>query len=143
MKPYITKPLKWRTVHIELTKDVGNLQTGKRIEIIKALNYYHENSDLNESQRLDWKLVDTEENADLVIEVADHHPSLCFSGIGGSCLTKSDYRNQYKIVLNDLDNNVIGWYVAAMLAPVIYGKDNVPEKFQASADYNTRSRGWK
>jgi len=143
MKPHQTDPLDRKPITVAITKDVGNIQILKKRGIIKALNYLRDDPEVNESNRLDWELVDSVDDADLVIKVTDHHPHVCIADSGGSCFAQGEYEDQYQIILNNVDSSAVGWHVIYWLAPHVYGMSNVPSEFQESAGYDTRHGGWK
>jgi hypothetical protein len=155
-KPNATdRELPWADGELLVYADYESLPEGERDEarrqVRAAFGYYADGADGTVPENVTFYAVDAPEDADIVI--AFDGTDTCRSG-PGSCGTLSgededgdgalEYYDSLRIVLVDLDSEVIGWHVGRWLGTG-FGhteESEYPEPLRRSASYEERRSDW-
>lgn len=139
MRPKLPSGILRDTVHVYITGPNGPATPAQRQEVRAALEYYGTHLAFNETERLDWTMVDTVNRADVIIAFTENDQD-CFGDDGGSCPGTGKYLDQDKLVLDDLDADVAAWHVGYYLAPVFFDDEERPAALSADASRTQRER---
>lgn len=125
-------------VRVALTGSDHEVATGWD-EVEAALAYFEGHPDIPPSERPTFEIVPTVEQADFVVAFTDGGCGFD-EGRGGGCGGDPPYDGQEKIVLDDIDADVVQWYVASLVAQAYFPDDEIPEELTAEASRSERVR---
>lgn len=115
-------------------------------EVDRALTYLEGGADGSVETPPSFTVVDDRSRADIIIEITANDTacgSSAYSSCADSDTDRSEYRDQYVIVLADVETETIGWNIVYnLIASYVEVYSEIPDDFAPDTDYNTRSGNW-